>query len=52
MPAVEICAGRELANVFRFVALLAIPPGAVAVEIGSDLGSACDRHAVSIAQIF
>ena len=52
MPHVEFGPRREFSLVLRFHALFAIPPGAAAIEVGSNIRSADNGHGVSIAQIF
>ena len=45
MLAVERGPGGQFGLVVRFHALLAVPPGAAAVEVGPDLGGADGSHA-------
>jgi len=44
MPAMDLCPGSEFRLVLRLESLFAIPPGAAAIEIISNVRRADDRH--------
>ncbi len=52
MPFVEVCPSREFRLVFGGSPNLAVPPGAAAVQVISNLRGADRAHWQSIAQIF